>query len=208
VPLSPPATAVPADSTDSTGAAPTTTRPGGRSARVRAAVHRATQELLAEGGPQAATIPAVAQRAGVHATTVYRRWGSAGELQAAVALGRLTGELVVPDTGSLRGDLTQWAHDVLTDLADPDTLLMLRTVLGATPDAAVRCACVADRHAQLEAMLEEERARGQVPPDAERLLEMLLGPIYFRALFDEAPLPAERVGALVDQALALVPQPG
>jgi AcrR family transcriptional regulator len=192
---------------DLVAAPATTTRPGGRSARVRAAVHRATEELLAEGGPQAATIPAVALRAGVHATTVYRRWGTAAELHAAVALGRLTGELVVPDTGSLRGDLTQWVHDVLTDLADPDVLLMLRTVLGTTPDAAARCACVADRHAQLEAMLDEERARGHAPPDAERLLEMLLGPVYFRALFDEAPLPAEHVDALVEQALALVAHP-
>jgi AcrR family transcriptional regulator len=184
----------------------TTTRPGGRSARVRAAVHRATEELLAEGGPQAATIPAVAHRAGVHATTVYRRWGTAAELQAAVAVGRLTGDVVVPDTGTLAGDLTRWVHDVLTDLADPDVLLMLRTVLGATPDASVRCACVADRHAQLEAMLEAERARGHEAPDAERLLETLLGPLYFRALFDEAPLARERVEALVEQALAVVPQ--
>jgi AcrR family transcriptional regulator len=200
-----PANPRPSDPVD---AAPTTSRPGGRSARVRAAVHRAAEELLAAGGPQAATIPAVAQRAGVHATTLYRRWGTAADLHAAVALGRLTGELVVPDTGSLRGDLTQWVHDVLTDLADPDVLLMLRTVLGTTPDAAARCACVADRHAQLEAMLEEERSRGTEPPDAERLLEMLLGPIYFRALFDEAPLPAGRVDALVESALALVPHPG
>ena len=31
---------------------------------------------------------------------------------------------------------------------------------------------------------------------------LLLGPIYFRALLDEAPLPGERVDALVEQALA------
>ena len=93
-------------------ATPTSTRPGGRSARVRAAVHRAAEELLAEGGPDAATVPAVAARAGVHATTIYRRWGSAAGLLSAVAVGRLTGggELVTPDTGTLRGDLTGWAR--------------------------------------------------------------------------------------------------
>ena len=178
------------------------TRPGGRSARVRAAVHRAVEELLAERGPEATTIPAVAERAGVHATTIYRRWGSIAELLSSVAVSRLTGDLVVPDSGSLRTDLTQWVRDVIADTSDPEALLMLRTVVGATRDGSGRTACMADRHTQLEAMLEAERARGNEPPDAEQLLDTLLGPIYLRALFDDAPLPDERVEPLVDQALA------
>jgi AcrR family transcriptional regulator len=178
------------------------TRPGGRSARVRAAVHRAVEELLAERGPEATTIPAVAERAGVHATTIYRRWGSAAELLSSVAVSRLTGDLVVPDSGSLRADLTQWVRDVVADMSDPDALLMLRTVVGATRDGSGRSACMADRHAQLEAMLDADRARGNDPPDAEQLLDTLLGPIYLRALFDDSPLPDERVEPLVDQALA------
>jgi AcrR family transcriptional regulator len=178
-----------------------TTRPGGRSARVRAAVHRAVEELLAERGLEATTIPAVAQRAGVHATTVYRRWGTAAELLSAVAVSRLTGDVVVPDTGSLRGDVTQWVRDVVTDLSDPDALLMLRTVLGATHAGSGRSACMADRRAQLEAMLDAERARGHEPPEAEPLMETLLGPVYFRALFGDGPLPDEGVDALVDRAL-------
>jgi AcrR family transcriptional regulator len=185
-----------------TAMSPTATRPGGRSARVRAAVHRAVEELLAERGPEATTIPAVAQRAGVHATTIYRRWGTAADLLSAVAVSRLTGGLVVPDSGSLRGDLAQWVRDVVCDLSDPDSLLMLRAVLGATRDATGRSACMADRHAQLEAMLDADRARGNEPPDAEPLIETLLGPVYFRALFGDAALPAERVDALVDRALA------
>jgi AcrR family transcriptional regulator len=180
-----------------------TSRPGGRSARVRAAVHRAAEELLAEGGPEAATIPAVAHRAGVHATTIYRRWGTAAELLSAVAVGRLTGDVVVPDTGSLRGDLAQWLREVLTDLSDPDVLLMLRTVLGSARDAAGPSACVADRRAQLDAMLDSDRARGNAPPDADSLIEALLGPAYYRALFDDAPLPDARVDALVDHALGI-----
>lgn len=181
--------------------APATTRPGGRSARVRAAVHRAVEELLAERGPDATTIPAVAQRAGVHPTTIYRRWGSAADLLSAVAVSRLTGGLVVPDSGSLRGDLTQWVRDVITDLSDPDSLLMLRTVLGASRDGNGPSACLADRYVQLGAMLDADRARGNEPPDTEVLLETLLGPVYFRALFDDEALPAERAEALVDRVL-------
>ena len=90
---------------------------------------------------------------------------------------------------------------MLTDLSDPDVLVMLRTALGTARDASGRCACVADREAQLEAMLETDRARGNTPPPADRLIESLLAPAYFRALFDVTPLPAERVAALVEHAL-------
>src|SRR5215218_7182335 len=95
---------------------PTQTRPGGRSARVRAAVHRAVEELLAQDGTEPLTIPVIAARAGVHPTTLYRRWGSLSELMAAVATSRFSGDIVVPDTGTLRGDLERWVADVAADL--------------------------------------------------------------------------------------------
>ena len=107
---------------------------------MRAAVHRAVEELLVEEAGDALTIPAVAARAGVHATTLYRRWGSVGELLADVATSRFSGEIVVPDTGSLRGDLQRWAADVATDLADPDVLALMRAAIGAGGEQGA-CAC-------------------------------------------------------------------
>ncbi len=163
----------------------TTTRPGGRSARVRAAVHHAVEELLAEGAADQLTVPAVAARAGVHPTTVYRRWATLGDLLAAVAASRFTGDLVTPDTGNLRGDLERWVADVATDLADPDTLALMRAAVGAGAEGG--CACVADRHEQLAAMLEREQERGGAAPETSRAADLLLGPIYFRALFTQAP---------------------
>jgi AcrR family transcriptional regulator len=176
-------------------------RPGGRSARVRAAVHRAVVDLLAEGPAEALTIPAVAARAGVHPTTVYRRWGTLGELLAAVAASRFAGDLVVPDTGSLAGDLERWTTDVATDLADPDTLAILRAALGAA-GAEGGHACVADRHAQLDAMLRRERARGGPDLDLERVADALLGPLYYRALFTGAPMDAEWARSVVGTLFA------
>ncbi|MFI7586541.1 TetR/AcrR family transcriptional regulator [Spongisporangium articulatum] len=168
---------------------PSTTRPGGRSARVRAAVHRAVVDLLTEQPADGLTIPAVAQRAGVHPTTVYRRWGSIAELIAAVASSRFTGDLVVPDTGSLRSDLQQWAAEVATDLNDPDSLAILRAGVGSGPPGTSHN-CVADREAQIAAMIERERARGHATPDATATTERLLGPIYYRALFQGGVDPA------------------
>lgn len=169
--------------------APPQSRPGGRSARVRAAVHRAVEELLAEGSREAPTIPGVAARAGVHPTTVYRRWGSLGDLLADVAASRFTGDVVVPDTGSLRGDLERWVADVATDLADPDVLAIMRAAIGSA-GAEGGSACLGDRHEQLAAMLERERSRGGSVPEPDRAAEALLGPAYFRALFSGRPAPA------------------
>lgn len=172
-------------------------RPGGRSARVRAAVHRAVEELLAEGPTEAMTMPVIAARAGVHPTTVYRRWESLGDLLAEVASSRFSGDIVVPDTGSLRGDLEQWAAAVATDLRDPDVLALMRATVGSGPDGG--CACVADRQAQLTAMLERESGRGGQPPAMERAADVLLGPLYYRALFlGEPGDPAWARGLVAD----------
>ena len=179
---------------------PVGTRPGGRSARVRSAVHRAVEELLAEGRAEALTVPVIAARAGVHPTTVYRRWGSLGELLAAVATSRFSGDIVVPDTASLREDLERWVSDVARDLADPDVLALMRATVGAA-GAVGGSACVADRHAQLAAMLERERSRVGAAPDVEHAADALLGPLYYRAIFTGAPVDPvwarELVGTLL-----------
>lgn len=175
-------------------------RPGGRSARVRAAVHRAVEELVAEGANDALTIPAVAARAGVHATTVYRRWGSIGELLADVTTSRFSGGIVVPDTGSLRGDLERYASDLAKDLGDPDTLALVRATIGTGGEQGA-AACLGERQQQLEAMLERERARGNPAPTLERTMDAVLAPLYYRAVFTDLPLTAEWTRGLVSHLL-------
>ncbi|WP_329459059.1 TetR/AcrR family transcriptional regulator [Streptomyces sp. NBC_01497] len=163
-------------------------RPGGRSARVRASVHAAVVELLADEGGEPLTIPLVAARAGVHATTLYRRWGSVADLLGDVASSRFSGangEIVVPDTGNLRDDLRQWASDVATDLADPDVLTLMRATIGSGESGG--CVCRGDRMDQLQAILDRERERGGEAPDAEHASDILLAPLYYRALFTETP---------------------
>jgi len=130
------------------------------------------------------TIPVVAVRAGVHPTTLYRRWHSIAALLADVASSRFSGDIVVPDTGTLRGDLTRWVTDVATDLADPDVLAIMRAAIGAGGQEG-GSACVGDRHAQLAAMLERERVRRCSVPDLERAAAALLGPLYYRAIFTD-----------------------
>jgi AcrR family transcriptional regulator len=177
-------------------------RPGGRSSRVRAAVHRAVGELLAEEPAETLTIPAVAARAGVHATTVYRRWGSVAQLLGDVATSRFSGDVVVPDTGSLAGDLERWTSDVATDLADPDVLALMRATIGSGPQGG--SACTADRHTQLTAIIERERARGGEAPSVGQAVDALLAPLYYRAIFGGEPASGEWARSLVAPLLAAV----
>ena len=87
-------------------------RPGGRSALVRAKVHQAVLDLLTERGTAELSIPVVAQRAGVNPTSIYRRWRTREGLLADVAMSRLERDLPLPDTGSLRGDLTAMLDEI------------------------------------------------------------------------------------------------
>jgi AcrR family transcriptional regulator len=176
------------------------TRPGGRSAKVRAAVHLAVEELLTEVPADSLTLPMIAGRAGVHPTTVYRRWGSLGELLAAVAESSFSGDIVTPDTGALRTDLEQWVSDVATDLNDPDVIALMRATIGNSGDAGCS-ACVADRHTQLEAMIQRERNRGNEAPDADRAADILLGPLYYRATFTDRKIETDWARSLVGDLL-------
>ncbi|WP_344245716.1 TetR family transcriptional regulator, partial [Isoptericola hypogeus] len=51
-------------------------RPGGRTARVRSAVHAAVLELIEKHPWEDLSIPLVAEASGVHQATIYRRWGT------------------------------------------------------------------------------------------------------------------------------------
>jgi AcrR family transcriptional regulator len=178
-------------------------RPGGRAARVRSAVHRAVTELLAEEPAEALTLPAIAERAGVHPTTLYRRWRTTGELLAEVATSRFSddnGELVVPDTGSLKGDLERWTDGVVADLTDPEGISLLRAAIGAGGYASR--ACMIDRHTQLGAMLDRERARGGTVPEVDRAADALLGPLLYRAVFTDSRVDPDWVRDVVRSFLA------
>jgi AcrR family transcriptional regulator len=175
-------------------------RPGGRSARIRAAVHRAVKELVTDEAGDALTIPVIAGRAGVHATTVYRRWGSVAELLADVMTSRFSGDIVVPDTGSLRGDLERYASDLAKDLTDPDTLALVRATIGTGGEQGA-AACLGERQHQLEAVLEREQDRGNPPPTLERTMDAILAPLYYRAVFTNLPLTPEWTRSLVSHLL-------
>ncbi|MFD7030719.1 TetR/AcrR family transcriptional regulator [Streptomyces sp. NPDC059917] len=189
---------------------PAARRPGGRSARVRAAVHQAVTDLIAERGYGTFAVAEVAARAGVADSSVYRRWGTLEALLMDVVVSRLTEHSPVPRTDSLADDLRAFAAKAAEDVSGPDGLALLRTVVtvlatGPSGEAA-RDRFLGARAEQLQAMLDRARARGEDPPEVLDVLDVVLAPIYLRMLFGVGPLTPQYVDTLVDRLLA-APRP-
>src|SRR5262245_23808646 len=89
-------------------------RPGGRTAEVTHRVHEAIIELLVEDGVQGCTFSAVAERAGIERSTLYRRFPDRWDA-IIDALMVVVARDMLPDIGdSFAGDL----RSVLLKLRD------------------------------------------------------------------------------------------
>lgn len=175
-------------------------RPGGRSARIRANVHRAVTELIGEDA-EPLTVPLVAERAGVAPTTVYRRWGDLDSLRTEVALEVLTADAAVPDTGDLRRDLSIWCEFLVTDIARPERTAFLRAVVGSTKDDTGKSHCFDKREVQVETILRQATDRGECPPTHEAVMDVVVAPLYFRVLFGIPGTDSGYARSLVDRLL-------
>ncbi len=162
-------------------------RPGGRSARVQAAVHAAVQALSQELGRSALTMPLIAARAGVTPSTLYRRWGDLADLLADVAVARMRPDMEPPDTGSLAGDLAAWSEQYLDEMSSDVGRALVRDVLaGRAPvdGQPVPCRCYEFTAAQLDTVLARARARGETDlPTTDALVDGIVAPIMHRLLF-------------------------
>src|SRR5215469_10237440 len=99
--------------------APGTRRPGGRTARNRAAIFQATLTELAHHGYADLSFDAIAAKAGVHKTTIYRRWRTRDQLVAAAFMDNAARQLEVADTGNTDHDAGVLARSVAATLSQP-----------------------------------------------------------------------------------------
>ncbi|MFG3161091.1 TetR/AcrR family transcriptional regulator [Streptomyces sp. NPDC048232] len=176
-------------------------RPGGRSARVQAAVHAAVRELASEVGRDALTVPMIAQRAGVTPSTIYRRWGDLQELLSDVAVERLRPETAPEDIGDLSADLTAWAEQFLDEMASPSGRAYIRDALLGDPDGSNAGQCSAYAAEQIDVILTRATARGERTPDTETVVDHVVAPLMYRILFRPAGLDAAHARRLVAMVL-------
>lgn len=181
-------------------------RPGGRAARVRTDTLTATIDLLEEIGYERLTVDAVAARAGVHKTTVYRRWPTKAELVLDATRELSEQRIPIPDTGTLRGDLQALGRGIVATIGSEPGGRRSRSLVAAaasTPElTGAMHAFWAGRLAATEPIVERAIARGQLPATADpnTVIEALIGPLWIRLLLTGEPVDeafADRVADLV-----------
>lgn len=173
-------------------------RPGGRSARIQSAVHKAVVELQKELPREALNFPAIAERSGVTPSTLYRRWGNLTELLADVELERMRADEAPEDTGSLYGDLLAWCEQYYEEMSSQPGRCMLRDVIASSDDERRRC-CARITREQMEALIERAVKRGESVPSVDLLMERLIAPLVYYLLYDIDFINKKRINGWVEQ---------
>jgi AcrR family transcriptional regulator len=187
-------------------------RTGGRSARVRSAVLEAALEATAEDGFGGVTISEIARRAGVHASSIQRRWGSRENVILDAMLTNSQEKLPIPDSGSLRGDLIAFARSITAYLATPLGEALVRTMAATVDDptlAAGRTRFWRGRYETARVIVDRAIVRRElaVGTDPQLALELLVAPLHFRKLLTRQPLDDIFVEYTVDTLIHGLHQP-
>ncbi|AUX40193.1 TetR family transcriptional regulator [Sorangium cellulosum] len=163
--------------------------------------------LLAEGGPGAVTMEAVAARAGVGKPTVYRWWPD----RHAVAMAALMEEEAAQAAGAerrsavaaLREQLRAIARRFATSTGRHVASMIAASEAESELSKAFRNHFVLARRAEGKALLaraiEQEEIRGDL--DVEVALDLLYGPLFFRLLMGHAALDERFMDQVLDEAL-------
>jgi AcrR family transcriptional regulator len=186
-------------------------RPRGRprDANVEPAVQSATLALLAEVGYDRLSIEAVAARAGVAKTTVYRRWAGKPELVLDAMRGIEPLPAAPDDCGCLRDDLLALMQRVVLgtyEKGDPLVVAAIMHAMRSHRELATfvneRLAGVMRRHTAI--IIDRAIARGELTPAAQGLeLFPDIGPaiLVSRLVVMGEPVDEPFRGRLVDELL-------
>ena len=142
-----------------------------RSARSHQAMLQATLELLAEVGFEAMSVEAISARAGVGKTTIYRRYSNKAEL-VADAIESIREEVLIPDTGSLWGDmdaLIQNAAQISLNPLGRQSVAMIISSASSNSEFALIywTKYLQPRREAFAVVLERAKARQEVKPDLD-----------------------------------------
>ncbi|MCO6005617.1 TetR/AcrR family transcriptional regulator [Actinoallomurus purpureus] len=187
-------------------------RPPGRprSERAAKAIVDATLDLLAEeGGVAGVSIEAVAARAGVGKTTIYRRWPNK-EALIIDALAALKEPFPEPRGESVRDDLTAIARAFVANKSDKKRLDCYWSVLGSSeryPELIARFTreVIEPRREVIREVLRRGVASGQLRSDLDVELTqwVLTGAMANRArAFGAGPVPEDFAERVIDTLLA------
>ncbi len=181
-----------------------------RSEKARTAILAAAEDLLLNGGLEAVSMDAIAERASVSKATIYRWWPAKETLAVDALYADWSGSYTAtPDTGSLREDLLA----LLVPWVERVTSRPYARVIGALLTKArsdekfaeeYERRLVQPRRALARPIFAHAVERGEISSeiDPEVALDLLYGSLYFRLLQAHLPLDEAFVVAIVETTLS------
>ncbi len=177
-----------------------------RSIQSHQAILRATLDLLAEVGFDTMSIEAIATRAGVGKTTIYRRYSSKNEL-VADAIESIREEVLIPDTGNLWGDIDALienaAQITLTPLGRQSVAMIIGSASSNPGFAQIYWEKYLEpRRQSFAIVIERAKARNEVPKDLDSglVFDTMSGIMFYTLIFP----PTESWTAYIRRALSLL----
>ena len=168
---------------------------------ITTAIRIAVMQELAEVGYGRFSIEAVARRAGVAKTAVYRRWSSKLDMVLEMVAEVASRRMALPDTGSLRGDLEVLLRVTSRALQHPLASQIIPDLLAEAarnPQIAetLQHALRANQRDVGVLLIDRAVARGELPADADPdvAVDLIVGPLYWRLAIARRPLPATSLG--------------
>jgi AcrR family transcriptional regulator len=177
------------------------TPPSGKSVRGRprselchASILDSVLSLLEREGYGALTIEGVARHAKVGKQSIYRRWRSKAELVLEAYASHVETKVPIPDRGSVRVDLLTFLATAFGRLNRTSGPIMRGLMADGVHDAEfnrlLRDVFILKRRQSVGQILQRGIARGELraDADAELMLDLLFGPIWYRLLSQHGKL--------------------
>ncbi|MEH1014289.1 TetR/AcrR family transcriptional regulator [Micromonospora sp. CPCC 206060] len=184
---------------------------------ITTAIRGAVMHELAAVGYARLSIEAVARRAGVSKTAVYRRWSSKLDLVLEIVSAAAGQRLPLPDTGSLTGDLEVLFLIMAKALGHPLASQIIPDLLAEAarnPQIAqtLQTALRVNQHTIGALVIGRAVERGELAPtaDPDAVIDLIVGPLYWRLAIARVPLdPTElsRMATVVAGALRVACNP-
>ena len=176
---------------------------------ITVAIRNAVMNELAEVGYGRLSIEAVARRAGVGKTAVYRRWSNKLEMVLEIVSDVAGRAVPMPDTGSFAGDLQllmmivskALQHRIASQII-PD--LMAEASRNPQIAETLQLALRTHQTAVGDKLVGQAIARGELPSgaDPELAVDLILGPLYWRLAVSRTPISDAYLAKLTDAVMA------
>ena len=162
---------------------------------ITAAIRNAVMNELAEVGYGRLSIEAVARRAGVGKTAIYRRWSNKLEMVLEIVSAVAERSVPMPDTGSFAGDLQllmfivskALQHRIASQII-PD--LMAEAARNPKIAETLQRALRTHQQAVGDKIVGQAVTRGELPAgtNADLAVDLMLGPLYWRLAVSRTPI--------------------